>query len=69
MIEQNTDQRDYPYPFKRYLSDKNTLINADFNSIVQQLYSYARDMKITIPKYAFSVRDILNRDSLHGTQK
>ena len=68
LVEQNTDQRDYPYPFRQYLHNKNILINGDYTVIIQQLYNYAKDMKVMIPKYAFSVRDILSKDLLQNTK-
>jgi hypothetical protein len=46
MVEKNTDQKDYPYPFRQYLFDKKVVVNGDFNTIIQQLYSYARDMRV-----------------------
>ena len=62
MIQENTDQKDYPYCFRQYLYDKKVIVNGDFNQIIQQIYSYAKDMRVTIPKCAYSVKDILNKD-------
>ena len=44
------------------------MVNGDFNIIIQQLYSYARDMKVTIPRCATSVKDVLNKD-FYNTHK
>lgn len=68
LIQQNTDQRDYPYSFRQYLSDKRILISGDFNMLVQQIYSYAKDMKVSIPNFASSVRDILTKDLFHNAK-
>ncbi len=43
-------------------------MSAGFTVIIQQIYSYARDMKIIIPKYAYSVRDILTKDYFQNTK-
>lgn len=68
IVEQNTDQRDYPYCFREYLNDKKIFINGDFNILIQQIYSYAKDMKVAIPNFSSSVRDILTKDLFHNAK-